>query len=61
MKVTLKKVAQAGNNTVAEMYFNEIRVSEIHCTPREYEEFIVALSAPNSTISLDTQNATTNP
>ena len=38
MKVELKKVSQAGNNAVAEMFFDGIRVATIHCTPRELIE-----------------------
>lgn len=45
MKIELKVVSQAGNNLMAEMFFDGIRVTPqgIHCTPAEFEEFKVCL------------------
>lgn len=35
MKIELKNTTQAGNNLATSMFFDGVRVAEIHCTPKE--------------------------
>lgn len=43
MKIEFRNTTQAGNNLRTEMFFDDIRVAEIQCTPQEFEEFHTGL------------------
>jgi len=47
MKISFMNTTQAGNNLHTYMYFNGLRVGEIHCTPVEFTEFTQLLHAGN--------------
>lgn len=43
MKIAFKNSTRAGNNYRTELFFDEVRVAEIHCTPKEFTEFFKLL------------------
>jgi len=45
VKIQVKNLTIAGNNARAEMYFDGIRVCELHTSPAEYDAFGRVLAA----------------
>lgn len=45
MRIDFTNITQAGNNLRTEMYIDNIRVSELHCTPKEFDELFHLLEA----------------
>lgn len=46
MIIEFKNTTVAGANLRTEMFFNGIRVAEMHCTPREFRDFTESLYNP---------------
>jgi len=44
MRIGFRNTSTAGNNLRTEMYFDDLRVSELHCTPGEFRLFHDVLS-----------------
>lgn len=47
MKIEFKNTTQAGNNLATSMFFDGVRVAEIHCTPKEFARFTFCLGRLN--------------
>lgn len=47
MKIAIRQTTSVKQNFRGVMFFNGIKVSELHCTPNEYFDFMQLLHAGN--------------
>ena len=52
MDIEFRNTSFSGSNLRTEMFFNGVRVAELHCTPREFRDFTESLYNPINPVNV---------
>lgn len=61
MVVSFDRISRVGNNCIADMFFDKIRVGTVQSTPKEFDEFYNALVKGGLSVYIEPRMGTDAP